>query len=302
MIRHFRVCAAFVVLLSSVSFSNVSATSAQDLPLRDILLEGESWQLVADGYKFTEGPAVDGAGNAYFTDVPNDKIYKIDGEGNMSVFVDDSQRTNGLMFGPDGRLYGCRNGAKQIVAWDAAAEASVIAEEVSSNDIVVAGDGGVYFTDPANQQVWYVDPEGNKRVVDRGITFPNGLILWPDQRTLVVGDTRSDKLWTFRVETDGGLAFKQPYSTMQLLPGKTESGADGMTVDSVGRLYVATHAGVQVFDTQGRLSGVIAKPQNAFLSNVVFGGPELNWLYATCTDKVYRRKLHAQGVRYAPPK
>jgi sugar lactone lactonase YvrE len=78
--------------------------------------------------------------------------------------------------------------------------------------------------------------------------------------------------------------------------GKTDSGADGMAVDTVGRIYVATHLGVQVIDTQGRVSGVIAKPQNAFLSNIDFGGSEMDTLYATSTDKVFKRKLKAQGA------
>jgi gluconolactonase len=73
------------------------------------------------------------------------------------------------------------------------------------------------------------------------------------------------------------------------------------TVDSDGRLYVATHAGLQVFDTQGRLSGIIAKPQDKFLSNVVFGGEKLDTLYVTCSDKVYRRKTKVTGVRYFDP-
>lgn len=283
-------------LLCCVLFS--SPLAAQDMPLRDLLIEGQDWRLVAEGYKFTEGPAVDPEGNLYFTDVPNDKILKVDAAGEVSTFVEDSGRTNGLMFGPDGRLYGCQNGRRRIVAWDAAGKESVLAEEVDSNDIVVNGRGGVFFTDPKNQQVWYLDPQGKKSVVDRGLDFPNGLILWPDQHTLVVADTRGPHLWNYRLGADGKLSFKQPYSTMRLLPGRTESGADGMTVDTKGRVYVATHAGVQVFDTQGRLSGVILKPQQAFLSNVVFAGPQLDWLVATCTDKVYRRKLNARGLRY----
>ena len=71
-----------------------------------------------------------------------------------------------------------------------------------------------------------------------------------------------------------------------------------MTVDSRGRLYVATYAGLQVFDTQGRISGVILSPQSKRLTNVVFGGPKLDTLYVTCTDKVYRRKTQATGIRF----
>jgi sugar lactone lactonase YvrE len=272
--------------------------AAQDMPLSDLLIPGEDWQLVADGFKFTEGPATSSDGTLYFTDTLENKIFKVAPDGKLSTYVGDSLRTYGLFFGPGDKLYGCRNGTKEIVTFDPRGEATVVASEVMSNDLVVTREGTVYFTDPDNKQVWRVDAKGNKAVVDTGIERPNGIILWPDQKTLVVADTAGRHVWTFRIEPDGGLAFKQPYYTMQVDPGRSGSGADGMTVDSKGRIYVCTHVGLQVFDTQGRLSGVIAKPQpGKFLSNVAFGGPQYDMLYVTNTDRVYRRKVAATGVR-----
>lgn len=276
------------------------AAAAQDMPLSMILIEGEGWELVASGFKFTEGPAVDSEGNLYFSDVPNSRIHKLDAAGKLSVFVENSHSTNGLMFGPDGRLYGCQNGKQRIVAYDRNGKTATIAEGVESNDLVVNGAGGVYFTDPAHRRVWYISPEGEKRVVDEGIERPNGIILWPDQGTLVVADTLGQYLWAFRVEADGSLKYKEPYYSARLTAGREGSGADGLTVDSVGRLYAATYAGLQVWDPTGRSCGVILKPQVAFLSNVVFAGPKLDTLYVTSTDKIYRRKTQAAGVRYAP--
>lgn len=288
------VIAAAAVVLSSLS------TLAQDMAINGVLIDGEGWELVGEGYQFSEGPAVDASGNLYFTDIPANRIYRLDAAGKPQVFVEDSHSTNGLMFGPDGRLYGCQNGLRRIAAFDTAGMATVIAEGVECNDLVVNRQGGIYFTDPGNHRVWYVSPGGEKRVVDEGIAQPNGIILWPDQGTLVVADTQGENLWAFRVESDGGLAFKQPYYTMRLPNGGAQSGADGMTIDSAGRLYVATYAGLQMFDPTGRLGGVILKPQNAFLSNAVFGGPKLDTLYVTTTDKVFRRKTKAQGVLYFP--
>jgi len=275
---------------------------AQDMPLSQILIEGEGWELVAAGFQYAEGPAVDAGGNVYFSDVPNSKIHRLDGDGHVTTVVESSDRTNGLMFGPGGRLFGCRNGLSQIVAWnldDAAANPSVLASDVSSNDLVVTRAGDVYFTDPQHHQVWLVTAAGEKRVVDTGIGRPNGIILWPDQKTLVVADSDGPHLWTFRVEADGGLAYKQPYYTLRMVEGREGSGADGMTVDAKGRLYVATHAGLQVFDPTGRMSGVLLSPQAKRLSNVTFAGPDLSLLVVTSTDKVYRRKTKATGVRYA---
>jgi sugar lactone lactonase YvrE len=75
-----------------------------------------------------------------------------------------------------------------------------------------------------------------------------------------------------------------------------DSGADGMTTDTEGRVYVATRLGLQVFDQLGRCNLIVRKPQNKWLSNVVFGGPELDTLFVTCGDKVYKRKVNARGV------
>ena len=286
----------FVWVLAGASWAGATSL-AQNMPLSQVLLEGEGWEVAAAGFKFTEGPAVDAAGNIYFSDVEASRIHKLDLHGRVSVFVENSFGANGLMFGPDGRLYACQNGKQRIVAYDSKGKASVIAEGVESNDLAVTKAGGIYFTDPSLHRVWYISPKGKKRVVDEGIERPLGIVLWPDESTLVVADTMTPYLWTFRVETDGSLSFKQPYYMLRMIPGRAGSGADGMTIDSAGRLYVCTYAGLQVFDPTGRLCGVILKPQPAFLSNVVFGGPDLNTLYVTSSDKVYRRKTQAAGVQ-----
>ena len=269
----------------------------QDMPITQVLIPEEGWELIAEGYKFTEGPAVDKQGNVYFTDVPESKIYKIDGRGKVSVFVENSARTNGLMFGPDGLLYGCRNGDKQIVAYKQDGTHDVVATDVNSNDIVVSAQGEIYFTDPGNRQVWYISADRNtKKVVAKGFR-PNGIIMWPGQSTVVVTDSEKPHLWTFRMEKNGDLTFPDRYYLpLQLASGRDRPGSDGMTVDNKGRLYVATYAGIQMFDPTGRLGGTVLKPQSKFLSNVVFGGEKFNYLYATCSDKVYRRKVKPTGT------
>lgn len=274
---------------------------AQDMPLSQVLIEGESWELVSEGHGFTEGPAVDAKGQIYFTDVKRSKIYKIDTQGEVSLFVDNSARTNGLMFGPDGLLYGCRMGDRQIVAYREDASHEVIAGNVDSNDITVAKNGDIYFSDPKGQKVWYIPKGGKPKVVAEDVAL-NGLILWEHSGTLVTTAGPDAWLWTFRVEPDGSLTSKDKYyAPLRLVTNNSHPGGDGMTVDADGRLYVATRAGLQMFDPTGRMGGVIAKPQNAFLSNATFGGPDLSYLYVTSTDKVFRRKTKTNGISHFTP-
>ncbi len=286
---------SFAFVLSALI---ASSASAQGMKLSDVLIDGQDWEMVGEGFAFTEGPAVDLEGNLYFTDVFRSKIYRIMGSGKPEIFVDQSFGTNGLKFGPDGRLYGCQNGKKRIVAYDSAGKDTSIVDEVSSNDLVVMSTGAIYFTDPEHHQVWYISPKGEKKVVDATLDYPNGLTLWPDQSTLVVADMRKPYLYTFRVESDGSLKFKQPFYACALQRDMPDSAADGMTIDSAGRIYVATRLGLQVFNPSGALSGIIARPQNQWLANAVFAGPKLDELYVTCSNRVYKRKMKASGFRY----
>ncbi len=264
-------------------------------PIMDILIPEEKWQLVGEGYRFTEGPAVNAKGEVFFTDIPNNRIHKISLEGKVSVFVENSGGANGTMFGPDGRLYACQNGKKRIVAYTPEGQENLIAEGLESNDLCVSHHGNIYVTDPGHQQVWLITPQGEKRVVDTGITFPNGIRFTPDQSVLLVADMRGQMVYSFQIRPDGSLAYKQPYFHLHIPDGKTDSGADGMCVDNQGRLYVATHLGLQVCDQAGRVNGIILKPQDKWLANVVLGGPNLDELYVTCSDKIYKRKTRAKG-------
>lgn len=269
---------------------------SQDMPLSQVLIDGEGWHLVAEGYKFTEGPAVDKDGTVYFVDVPDSVILKVVEGGKPVVWARDTGKASGLMFGPEGRLYACQSETKKVVWYDRDAKPTVIAEGIPGNDLAVDSKGGVYVTDMGGNQVWYIPAGGQKRVVASGFK-PNGLTLWPDGGTLVVADWENPYLKTFRVEADGSLKFGEGYyGPLQVPAGQKLPGSDGMTVDDVGRLFVATHSGLQMFDPTGRPCGSIVKPQVKFLSNVKFGGPNFDTVYVTSTDRLYKRKLKTKGT------
>jgi gluconolactonase len=265
-------------------------------PLMNILIPGENWRLVSEGHQFTEGPATNSRGEVFFTDIPNNRIHRIGLDGKVSIFKENTGASNGLMFGSDGKLYACQNGRKRIVAYEADGTEAAIAEGIESNDLAVNHKGEIYVSDPANKQVWFISSKGEKRVVDTGITRPNGILLTPDQSLLLVADTAGQMVYSFQIQPDGSLTHKQPYFHLHLADTAVQSGADGMTVDSQGYLYVTSQVGLQVCDQAGRVNGIISKPQRAWLSNAVFGGPGLDELYVTCNDKVYKRKTKAKGV------
>lgn len=275
--------------------------------ITSILDPASAWEVVSQGHKFTEGPAVNQDGSVFFTDIPNNRIHQVGAGGKVTVFKEDSGGANGLMFGRDGRLYAAQNGRKRIVAYPPGGAEAVLAEDVNSNDLAVTSRGGVYFTDPPGKRVWFIDAQGNKRVVHQGLQFPNGVRLSPDEALLYVADSSTRWVWSFQVQPDGSLAQGEAFFHLELPDdlesGLLRSGADGMTVDTEGYLYVATNLGIQVCDQTGRVVGIIGKPGTGSPSNVVFGGPDLQTLYVTSGDKVYRRRLRRKGVfPWAPVK
>jgi gluconolactonase len=275
--------------------------------LQQILIPGEDWKLVADGYTYTEGPAVNAAGEVFFNDIPNNKAYKIGLDGKVSLFQSATNGANGQAFGPDGRLYAAAAGVNQIVAYGNDGKATKIADGIRGNDLVVRHDGSIYVTNPPApggndpSQIWLIDPKGEKRVVDSGIRFSNGVTLSPDQTLLYVADKFSHWVYSYQIRPDGSLTAKQKYYHLHMLDTADDANTDGLRSDREGRLYVATRQGIQVCDQAGRVNCIIPTP-NGRIANLAFGGEKFDVLYATCGDRVYSRKVKVQGANaYQPP-
>lgn len=274
---------------------------AQAVSNTAILDPKSEWELVGKDYKFTEGPAADRDGNVYFCDVTGNKIYRVAAsDGAVTVFKEDGGGASGLMFGRDGLLYAAEDGKQRIVAWSVTnGSEKVLAENVHSNDIAVSSKGAIYFTDPPGHRVWFIDQSGVKKAVVDNIGFPNGVRYSPDESMLLVDDSWTRWIWSYHVEPDGSLTDGEPFYRLEINetgdPGRITAWPDGLALDTLGYVYAATRGGVQVCDEQGRVVAIIPLPGGGSASNLVFGGPDLQTLYVTANDKVYRRKLARKG-------
>ncbi len=275
------------------------AGSAQ---LKQILLPGEGWQLVGEGYKFTEGPAVNARGEVFFTDVPEGKTYKVGLDGKVALDNPKNGKASGLAFGPDGSLYGVGGGLDPLVKYesDDKGAATELARGIKGNDLVVLNNGNIYITapvgngPPAQNKVFLVR-KGEKKEVDTGLRFPNGVTTSPDQSLLYVADTRSHWVYSYQIQADGSLKDKQKYFHLHTPDTADDSGADGIRVDRDGRLWVATRMGLQVCDQAGRVNCIIPTP-NGRVANLCFGGADFDTLFATCGDRVFKRKVKVKGA------
>jgi sugar lactone lactonase YvrE/enterochelin esterase-like enzyme len=266
----------------------------------DILIPGEAWQIASEGHRFTEGPSAAEDGTIYFAADGN--IMKLATDGKVAIVAKDPGGADGMEMGPNGKIYAALNRKNQIAAFDpATGESKTIAEDIQPNDCVVTQKGHVYVTDHRNRQIWHVAPDGAKEVADKNsLQFPNGITLTPDQTQLIVADMNGAGLYIFSIDpATGKLSNKQLFFYCQIPPDKSTSGADGLTVDNQGRVYAATHIGIQVFDPYGRVNAIIPGPiPGRRPSNLVIGGPNFEYLFVTQGDKLWKRKTKAKGVLF----
>jgi len=283
-----------------------------DDALVKILSPVGGWELVLDGLGFTDAACSDAQGNFYFSDLGHAKLYKIGADGKADVWFEGNPKLSGMKFGPDGRLYGCSQGTiggtrdekKTIVAIEPESkQVTVIATDVTPNDLVVSKAGWIYFTDTAAGQVIMCPTMTQKlprpRVAAGGINKPNGIGLSPDARFLFVSEYGGTNVWSFMVNPDGTLWAGERYMELRAPVNQPDSGGDGMAVDQEGRVFVTSYVGIQMFDATGRLGGVIAKPSDKGCVSLAFAGPDRSWLYACAVDKVFRRKTLTMGF-YLP--
>ncbi|MCP5521443.1 MAG: SMP-30/gluconolactonase/LRE family protein [Verrucomicrobiales bacterium] len=266
------------------------------------------WQLVGEGYGFTDAACSDAEGNLYFSDLPKGRILRlaVGSELSPEVWLDNGPRISGLKFGPDGRLFACVQGqgdnpTKRIVAIDPQSkEIETLATGVEPNDLVVSRLGFIYFTDTAAGTVARVPIRAHEMPrpapVAGGIVAPNGIGLSPDERFLYVSEYRGTNVWSFMLDAEGKVASGERSMTLRTPVGDEASGGDGMTVDAEGRPWITSKEGIQMFDGTGRLGGVVSKPSAKGIVSCVFAGPDRKWLYLCNADKVFRRRTLTQGA------
>jgi gluconolactonase len=296
--------------------------SATATAIAGVVAAGTRIELVKFPVQGTEGPVglPDGSG-IIFTETRADHITKVDAGGNTSTFVEKSNGSNGLAWDPKGRLISVQRapGNEKVgVLYPAGSEATLVDNFEGKpfnrlNDLVVSTKGGVYFTD--TQGVYYLAPGAPGRSVKKvipDIKNPNGVMLSPDEKTAYANDKDGLYLLAFDVQPDGTLANRRNFGKYNSLtvPGHKDpllaedNGADGLAVDTDGRVYVATNLGVEVFSPRGDHLGVIPigiwggeqnmlrKPQN-----LTFAGADRKTLYTVGANAVYRVQLLAQGLK-----
>ncbi len=264
------------------------------------------------GFDFTEGPAADAEGNVYFTDIPKEKIYKLDPAGKLSTFREKSNHANGLMLSAKGEIIACEmDGQLSAISADGK-ERRVVVEKHDDkrfnapNDLVLDRAGGIYFTDPAFRAptplpqgktcVYYADAAGKvTRLVD-DLPNPNGVILSPDEKTLYVIPSGQKKMMAYPVESPGKIGSGKVFCELEQAKEGGNSGGDGLTVDVKGNLYITSGLGLQVFDPSGKKLGIIAFPEQP--ANVTFGGKDLKTLYVTARKSVYTCPMEIAGHRF----
>jgi len=288
----------------------ISASSQDSETIKDdnnIVAAGAKIEMLADGFLFTEGPAVDKNGNVYFTDQPNNRILKwsVD-ENKLSVFHENAGRANGLYFDKQGNILSCSDMDNEIWKIDMSGKHVVLVTDFEGkklngpNDLWVHPNGGIYFTDPLykrdywtrnpemqqeGEYVYYLSPDNKKLIrVDTEIEKPNGIIGSPDGKLLYVADIKARKTYVYDIQSDGTLANKK------LL---FEMGSDGMTIDNKGNIYI-TGRGVTVFNPKGEQIAHI--PVKAgWTANACFGGKNMDILFITASEYLYSIKMNVKG-------
>jgi gluconolactonase len=268
-------------------------------------------------FGFTEGPTNDRDCKIYFCDLKANRIHRYDTRTNdFSVWANDTEGSNGACFLRDGSLVSCRGSACDVVRWTADGRVDQVLASTyegkpfnAPNDLVIARNGWIYFTDPDfdlrshhPDAVYSISPQGEVRRFEQLILRPNGIVLSPDESMLIVDGTKQRDIIAYDIQADGTLTNRQVYASVRDpnrdaytgYPAEAWFGCDGMAIDEKWNLYVTCGAGVEVFDRDRNSVGVITTPEKP--CNVCFGGSDRKTLFITAQTSLYKVPVNVPGV------
>ncbi len=252
---------------------------------------------IAEAPGYSEGVVIDRGGDIYISDVFHGTIYRIARDSGDATEWAKTGAPNGHKIQADGTHLVCDGSRRAVLRLDAAGK---ILGEASSecegkplrapNDLTLDTHGGFYFTDPGGSSptnpigtVHYVDAQGKTHLAAEGLAFPNGIVLRPDGKTLLVGESNHNRILSYEVLAPGKLGKMTVFANLPTKgEGQIANEPDGMCLDEQGNLFVA-HYGmrqVQVLSPEGKILRRYAAG-NLTTSNVAFGGPRMDQLYVT---------------------
>lgn len=291
----------------------IAAIIVTFLPLllnaQSLVQEGEEPETIASGFQFTEGPFWHWEGYLLFSDIPANTIYKWKPESSESVeFMNPSGHSNGITSDSDGNIILAQHDG-MISRITPENDVVVLVRSYdgkrlnSPNDVVVKSDGAIYFTDPpfgVGEEEQELPFSGVYRWKDNQLTMlfdgfdrPNGIVFSPDEQYLYVNNTTSGEIMSFEVSDSGELQNERKFA--EVGEAAENGAADGMTVDTEGRIYSTGPGGIYIFAPDGQQVEMIDLPERA--TNLAWGGENNNLLFITTPSAVYRLAMNTEGLK-----
>jgi len=286
--------------------------------LRQLVDERAEVEQAATGFTFTEGPIWMSDGSLHFSDMPGDKRRRWHPTDGVEVLRDPSKKCNGMTRDNDGNLIVCEHVTSSVMREHPDGRRDTIAFHWggsylnSPNDVIVASDGSILFTDPTYgrmpgfgieraqeldfQGVYRVATDGTLSLLVDDFEQPNGLCFSPDESLLYINDTVRAHIRVFDVgaghELSNGRVFAENIGDGDLAKGEL---VDGMKADEHGNVYVTGPKGVWVFSPDGEHLGVIGVPEN--VGNINWGDDDWRKLYIAASSSIYRVRMNVSGNR-----
>jgi gluconolactonase len=319
--RHMLAMSAATVAMSAMG-AHAQAPAAKrveqfDPALDKIISTSEPIKELATGFGGELGPAegpvwIKEGGYLLFSDIHNNRRMKYTPGQGVSVFLEPTNRANGLTRDLQGRVVACEQITRRVTRRELDGSLTVIANSFQGqrlnrpNDVVVKSDGSIYFTDPtgpAAPEQWDLSFAGVFRVsADLGtmtllvndFLTPNGLAFSPDESVLYINDTRRGHIRAFDVAPNGTLA-RQTDRVFADLRGSEPGVPDGMKVDVAGNVFCGGAGGIYVLDPKGKKLGRIIHGQPA-TTNMAFGGDDWKTLFFTSRTMLGSVNVKIPGI------
>ena len=295
--------------LQIVNGKSVGRLEGNSKSFYNLIPSNEILKCVATGFNFTEGPVwFKEEKYLLFSDIPANKIFKLNRGSKTEIFRHNSGNSNGLTRDREGRLIACEHGNRRVTRSEKDGSIIVLADRFhnkrlnSPNDVIVKSDGSIYFTDPPYgikpgqqeqpiQGVYRISPDNDINLVADNFERPNGLAFSPDEKKLYIDDSQLRHIRVFNVEYDGSLSNGKIFHNMNI---DKRGVPDGMKVDLDGNIFCAGAGGVWVFNSDGEHLGTICTPENP--SNCAWGDNDFKSLYITAVTSIYKIRVTIPGV------